>query len=40
MGAQDYIVYVVDDDVGLREALCELLAARHVSSATFGSVAE
>jgi FixJ family two-component response regulator len=40
MGSQDYIVYVVDDDVALREALCELFAARHVSSATFGSVAE
>jgi FixJ family two-component response regulator len=40
MGAQDYIVYVVDDDVGVREALRELFAARDVPSATFGSVAE
>ena len=40
MGSQDYIVYVVDDDVGVREALRELFAARDVPSATFGSVAE
>lgn len=40
MASQDYIVYVVDDDVGVREALRELFAARDVPSATFGSVAD
>jgi FixJ family two-component response regulator len=40
MGSQDYIVYTVDDDVGVREALSELFAARDVPSVTFGSVAE
>jgi len=40
MGPQEYIVYVVDDDVRVREALRELFASLGVSSATFGSVAE
>lgn len=40
MGSQDYIVYVVDDDIRMREALVELFASLGVPSATFGSVAE
>jgi FixJ family two-component response regulator len=40
MGSQDSIVYVVDDDVRMREALCELFASLNIPSATFGSVAD
>jgi FixJ family two-component response regulator len=40
VGSQDSIVYVVDDDVRLREALCELFTSLSISSAAFGSVAE
>ena len=40
MGSYDYIVYVVDDDIRMREALRELFASLDVPSATFGSVAE
>ena len=40
MGAQDSIVYVVDDDVRLREALRELFTSHNVPFVTFGSVAE
>ena len=40
MGSQDSIVYVVDDDVRVRDALRELFASLKISSATFGSVAE
>jgi FixJ family two-component response regulator len=40
MGSQDWIVYVVDDDVRLREALRELFSSLKLSFATFGSVAE
>ena len=40
MGAQDYIVYVVDDDVRMCEALRELFTSLGVASVTFGSVAE
>jgi FixJ family two-component response regulator len=36
----DYIVYVVDDDAGMREALSDLFASRDVPSVTFGSTAE
>lgn len=36
----DYIVYVVDDDARVREALGELFTSIGVASATFGSVAE
>jgi FixJ family two-component response regulator len=36
----DYVVYVVDDDVRVREALGELFTSLDVRSATFGSVAE
>jgi FixJ family two-component response regulator len=38
--SDDYIVYVVDDDVRVCEALRELFASIGVASATFGSVAE
>jgi len=40
MGSQDCIVYVVDDDVRLCEALRELFTSLDVPSVTFGSVAE
>jgi FixJ family two-component response regulator len=36
----DYIVYVVDDDVRVRESLLELFASLAVLSAAFGSAAE
>jgi FixJ family two-component response regulator len=40
MASQDYIVYVVDDDVRVCEALRELFASLDVPSVTFGSAAE
>jgi hypothetical protein len=40
MGAPEYIVYVVDDDVRMREAVGELFASLEVPSVTFASVAE
>jgi FixJ family two-component response regulator len=40
MGSKDYIVYVVDDDVRVREALRELFTSLDVPSVTFQSVAE
>jgi FixJ family two-component response regulator len=40
MGSQDYIVYVVDDDAVVREALRELFESLDVTSVTFGSVGE
>jgi FixJ family two-component response regulator len=40
MGRPDYIVYVVDDDARMREAVSELFASLDVPSVTFGSVAE
>jgi len=40
MSSHDYIVYVVDDDVRMCEALGELFASLDVLSVTFGSVAE
>jgi len=40
MGSEDYTVYVVDDDVRMREALRELFTSLGVASVTFGSVAE
>ena len=40
MGSEDYIVYVVDDDVRMCEALRELFTSLGVASVTFGSVAE
>lgn len=40
MGSHDYVVYVVDDDVRMREALRELFSSLDVPSVTFGSVTE
>ena len=40
MGSQDYIVYVIDDDIRMREALRELFASHDILSVTFGSVVE
>jgi len=40
MGSEDYIVYVVDDDLRMREALRELFTSLEVQSVAFGSVAE
>ena len=40
MSSPDYIVYVVDDDMGMREALRELFTSLDVPAVTFGSVAE
>ena len=40
MGSQDYIIYVVDDDARMREALRELFTSLDISSVAFGSVAE
>ena len=36
----DYVVFVVDDDERMRDALRDLLAARNVHSVAFGSVDE
>jgi FixJ family two-component response regulator len=38
--SDDYVVYVVDDDGRMREALRELFASIGVAAAVFGSVAE
>jgi FixJ family two-component response regulator len=40
MTTTDHVVYVVDDDSRLREALAELLASADLNVATFGSAAE
>jgi FixJ family two-component response regulator len=40
MGSAEYIVYVVDDDLRMCEALRELFASLDMPSVTFGSVAE
>lgn len=40
ISSHDYIVFVVDDDVRIREAMHELFTSLGVPSATFGSVAE
>jgi FixJ family two-component response regulator len=40
MASPEFIVYVVDDDVRMCEALGELLTSLDVASVTFGSVAE
>jgi FixJ family two-component response regulator len=37
---QDHIVFVVDDDARIREALAELLASFDLHAVTFGSAAE
>jgi FixJ family two-component response regulator len=40
MTAPDHIVYVVDDDPRVREALVEMLSSAGVNAVAFGSVAE
>ena len=40
MGSQDYIVYVVDDDIRMCEALRELFTSLDVPAVTFGSAGE
>ena len=40
MTAPDHIVYLVDDDPRVREALTELLSAARFNAVAFGSVAE
>jgi FixJ family two-component response regulator len=40
MNNRDFVVFIVDDDVRMCEALCELCASRNVSSLAFGSVDE
>ena len=40
MTAPDHIVYVVDDDPCVREALTELLSSASLNAVAFGSVAE
>jgi FixJ family two-component response regulator len=40
MSAKDHVVFVVDDDVRMREALDELLTSAHLNVVTFGSAAE
>jgi FixJ family two-component response regulator len=37
MSDEDYIVFIVDDDAGIREALSELLASYGVTAMTFAS---
>jgi FixJ family two-component response regulator len=37
---QDHIVFIVDDDRRIREALCELLASFDMQAVAFGSAAE
>ncbi len=40
MSAHDHIVFVVDDDFRMREALQELLTSAHLNVVTFGSASE
>ena len=40
MSAPDHVVYVVDDDIRLREAIAELLASANVNAVVFGSAKE
>jgi FixJ family two-component response regulator len=40
VSGQDQIVYVVDDDTRVCEAICDLLAAAGIEALSFGSVAE
>ncbi|MDB4893462.1 MAG: nitrogen regulation protein [Gemmatimonadetes bacterium] len=40
MSERDYIVFVVDDDYRLREALLELLTSAKMNAVTFGSATE
>src|SRR5215470_9168696 len=40
MSLQDHIVFIVDDDPGIRKALSELLASFDMQAVAFGSAAE
>lgn len=40
MTNDDHIVFIVDDDERMREALCELLASHGIPAAAFGSAGE
>ena len=40
MNSQEYMVFIVDDDVRVRESLCELLASLGLSAVAFGSAGE
>jgi FixJ family two-component response regulator len=40
MSSSDHIVFIVDDDDRIREALCELLGAAGLSAVAFGSATE
>jgi FixJ family two-component response regulator len=40
MKTDDHIVFIVDDDAPIREALCELLAAHGMRAAAFGSAGD
>ena len=40
MNTPDYIVYIVDDEFRVREALTELLSSANLRAVTFGSTAE
>jgi FixJ family two-component response regulator len=40
MSSSDHIVFIVDDDDRIREALCELLEAAGLSAMAFGSATE
>ena len=40
MSEEDHIVYVVDDDARVCEAICDLLAAVGIDAVSFGSLAE
>ena len=40
MTADDHIVFIVDDDVRIREALSELLASHGMRTLAYGSAGE
>jgi FixJ family two-component response regulator len=40
MTMDDYVVFIVDDDARIREALCELLESHGIRALTFGSAGE
>lgn len=40
MSTPDHVVYVVDDDIRLREAIAELLASANINAVVFGSAKE
>lgn len=40
MATHDHIVFIVDDDAGVREALCELLESHRMHAVAYGSAGE